>query len=175
MAERDGFANPFPSPPLGIKAIGLAAGSDAETEFFVVSCEGGGCGSPAGRGIPLGSPARGLLILGSGGGGLSSSSDSEERAESGDGGSSKTEEGSPKAIGIELTSKGRVRGGLMGLGVTSLSGSSGNLCCAIAGNWTNVNVDSARTEKERTSGDGGGTECDTLEGITSGLGAAKGG
>jgi len=174
MAERDGFANPLPSPPLGIEAVGPAAGSNAETEFFVVSCEGVGNGGPAGRGIPLGSPARGLLISGSGGGGLSSSSDSEERAESGDGGSSKTEGGSPKAIGTELTSKGRVRGALTGLGVTSLSGSSGILCCAMAGSWTNVNVNSVKTEKERTSGDGSGTECDTLEGITSGLGAAKG-
>ena len=174
MAERDGFANPLPSPPLGVVAACLAAGSNAETEFFALSCEGGGIGGSVGRGIPLGSSVRGLLISGSDGDGVSSSSDSEERAESGDGGSSNREEGPPKAIGIGLTSKGRVRSGLMGLGVTSLSGPSDNLSCAIAGNWTNVNVDSGTTEKERTSDDGGGTEGDTLEGITSGLGATKG-
>jgi hypothetical protein len=133
MAERDGFANALPSPPLGIEAAGLAAGGNAGVEIFAVSCEGGGSGGPIGRGIPLGSPARGSLISSSGGGGLSSSSDSEERAESGDGGSSEREKGPLKAIGIGLTSKGRVRGGSMGLGVTSLSGFSGNLCCGVAG------------------------------------------
>lgn len=136
MAERDDSANPPPSPPLGNEAAGLAAGGSVETEFFGVSCEGGGSGGSVGRGIPLGGPARRLLISGSGSDGLSSSSDSEERVERGDKGSSEREEGSPKAIGIGLTSKGRVRGGMMGLGVTSLSGPSGNMCCAIAGNWT---------------------------------------
>ena len=133
MAERDGFANAPPSPPLGIEAAGLAAGGNAGIEVFAVSCGGAGSGGPIGRGIPLGTPARGSLISNSGGGGLSSSSDSEERAESGDGGSSEREKGLLKAIGIGLTSKGRVRGGSMGLGVTSLSGSSGGLCCGVAG------------------------------------------
>jgi hypothetical protein len=134
MAERDGFANALPSPPLGIEAAGLAAGGNAGVEIFAVSCERGGSGGPIGRGIPLGSPVRGSLISSSGGGGLSSSSDNEERAESGDGGSSEREKGPPKAMGIGLTSKGRrVRGGSMGLGVTSLPGSSGDLCCGVAG------------------------------------------
>jgi hypothetical protein len=62
-----------------------------------------------------------LLISGSGSDGLSLSSDSEERVERGDKGSSEREGGPPKVIGIGLTSKGRVRGGMVGLGVTSLS------------------------------------------------------
>ena len=174
MAERDGFANALPSPPLGIEAAGLAAGGNAGVGISAVSCEGGGSGGPIGRGIPLGSPAWGSLIPSSGGGGLSSSSDNEERAESGDGGSSERENGPPKAIGIGLTSEGRVTGGSMGLGVTSLPGSSGDLRCGVAGDYTDMNVNSARTENGRTSDDEGGTESDTLEGITSVLGAAKG-
>src|SRR5712691_10495698 len=64
MAERDDSANTLSSPHLGIEAAGLATGGNADTEFFGVSCEGGGSGGSVGRGIPLGSPARGLLISG---------------------------------------------------------------------------------------------------------------
>jgi hypothetical protein len=121
-----------------------------------VSCEGGEGEGCVARGIPLGSSAWGVPISGpcSGGdGGLGSNPDSEERADSGDGGSSNGEERPPKVKGIGLISKGVIGGGFMGLGVTSFSGPSSNPWVAIAGNCTNVNNHSARTEKGRTSND----------------------
>lgn len=65
--------------------------------------------------------------------------------DNGDGGSTNKEEGSPRAKGIGLTSK-EVEGGLMGLGVTSPSGPSGDIRGVITGNCVNENVITSRPE-----------------------------
>jgi hypothetical protein len=117
-----------------------------------VPCEGDGGGCIA-WGILLGSAVGGVSISGSCGGGLDSSSDRDERADSGDGGSSGRNGGSPRAKGIGLTSKGGTGGGCMGLGVTSFSGPSSDPWGAIVANCTNVNVHSARIGEGRTSDD----------------------
>ena len=62
----------------------------------------------------------------------------------------------------------------MGLGVTSPSSPSGDSWRVTTGNYTNVNVGSAKTDKGRTSNDRERPEGGTLEGVTSRPGTTEG-